>query len=63
MTIQTSNPIQNAIAVLNSNNPAILSVQKWMLLARVHRAARLGDVHAQRFVQLCELNVFEASRH
>jgi hypothetical protein len=56
-------PIQNVIAILNSHNAAILSVQKWMLLARVQRAAKLGDVHAQRFVALCEYNVQTATKH
>jgi hypothetical protein len=61
--IQTTNSIQNAIAVLNSNNPNVLAVQKWMLLARVQRAAKLGDVDAQRFVELCEVNFTSATRH
>jgi len=60
---QTSSVVQNIIAILNSNNPNILSVQKFMLLARIQRAAKLGDVDAQRFVQLCELNVHTATRH
>jgi hypothetical protein len=62
MTMTTSN-IQNVIAVLNSNNPNILSVQKWMLLARVQRAAKLGDVDAQRFVNLCEMDYRVLIRH
>jgi len=61
--MQTNSAIQSVIAVLNSNNPAILSVQKWMLLARIQRAAKLGDVDAQRFVTLCELNVAAATKH
>ncbi len=55
--------IQNVIAVLNSNNPNILTIQKFMLLARVQRAAKLGDTDAQRFVQLCELNIEIATKH
>jgi len=57
--METSSVIQHAIALLNSHNSAILNVQKWMLMARIRRAARLGDVDAQRFVQRCELNVNE----
>ena len=33
-----------------------------MLLARIQRAAKLGDVDAQRYVALCELNVTTATR-
>jgi len=63
MTTQTNSVIQNVIAVLNSNNPNILSVQKFMLLARIQRAAKLGDLDAQRYVALCELNITTATRH
>ena len=59
----TNSTIQNVINVLNSQNPDMLSVQKFMLLARVQRAAKLGDVDAQRFVALCELNVSTAVMH
>jgi len=55
--------VQNVIAILNSNNPNILAVQKFMLLARLQRAAKLGDTDAQRFVLLCELNIYEATKH
>lgn len=61
--MQTSSTVQNIIAILNCNNPAVLSVQKWMLLARVQRAAKLGDVDAQRFVELCGLNITTATKH
>jgi len=58
----TPSTVQSIINILNSCNPAILSVQKWMLMARVQRAAKMGDVDAQRFVRLCELNVETATR-
>jgi hypothetical protein len=61
--MMTNSVVQNIIAVLNSGNPNILAVQKWMLMARLQRAAKLGDVDAQRFVALCELNVTIATRH
>jgi hypothetical protein len=61
--MMTTSTIQNVINVLNSQNPNILSIQKFMLLARVQRAAKLGDVDAQHFVTLCELNVEIATRH
>lgn len=48
-----NNTVQNAIEVLNSNSPGVLSVQKWMLVACLQRAAKLGDADAQRYVQLC----------
>ncbi len=51
------------ITVLNANPPSLLAVQKWMLLARVQRAAKLGDVDAQRFVQLCEVKIEIATKH
>jgi hypothetical protein len=63
MATQTSSAVQNIIAILNSNNPNILSVQKFMLLAHIQRAAKLGDVHALRYMALCELNVHTATRH
>ena len=59
----TTSVIQSVISILNSNDPKILSVQKWMLMARVQRAANLGDTDAQRFVRLCELNVEIATKH
>lgn len=37
----------------------LLVVQKFMLLARIQRAAKLGDQNAQRYVSLCELNIAE----
>jgi len=58
-----NNTIQNVINVLNSNNPNILALQKFMLLARIQRAAKLGDADAQRFVALCELNVNTTTKH
>jgi hypothetical protein len=61
--MQTNSTVQNIINILNSGNPNILSVQKFILLARVQRAAKLGDTDAQRFIQLCELNVDIATKH
>ncbi len=61
--MQTNSTVQNIINVLNSGNPNILSVQKFMLMARVQRAAKLGDVDAQRYVQLCDLNIYETTIH
>jgi hypothetical protein len=61
--MQTNSTIQNIIAVLNSHNPNILSIQKFMLLARVQRAAKLGDTDAQRYVALCELNAATCTKH
>jgi hypothetical protein len=58
-----SGSIRSAIALLNSNSPTLLSVQKWMLMARVQRAAKLGDANAQRFVMLSELNTEMATTH
>jgi hypothetical protein len=52
----SSSTVQNIIKFLNSGNPNIRAVQKFMLMARVQHAAKLGDVDAQRFVQLCELD-------
>jgi hypothetical protein len=34
-----------------------------MLMARVQRAAKLGDANAQRFVMLSELNTEMATTH
>jgi len=53
--------VQNVIAILNSNSSSILAVQKWMLMARVQLAAKSGDVDAQRYVALCELDVEAAT--
>jgi hypothetical protein len=61
--MQTHSTIQSVKAVLNSHNPNILCVQKFMLLARIQRAAKLGDTDAQWFVAVCELNVVTATRH
>ena len=59
----TNSAVQNIICVLNSRNPNILSVQKLMLIARIQRAAKLGDIDAQRYVALCELNITTATKH
>jgi hypothetical protein len=59
----TSSTIQDIIAVLSSSNPNILSIQKFILMARIQRAAKLGDVDAQGFVALCELDVTAATMH
>ena len=59
----TTSAIQNVIAVLNANPPNLLLVQRWMFLARVQRAAKLGDVDAQRYMQLCELDTQRIFRH
>jgi hypothetical protein len=37
-------PVQKVINILNSGNPNILSVQRFMPMAQVQRAAKLGDV-------------------
>lgn len=58
-----NSPIQSAINLLNSPPPQMLAVQKWMLLAHVHRAATLGDIDAQRYVALCDLNVEISKKH
>jgi hypothetical protein len=55
--------VANIIKILNTYPSNMLSVQRFMLLARIQRAAKLGDADAQRFVALCELNVETASRH
>ena len=59
----TTSTIQNVIAILNSHNLNILAAQKFMLLAKIQRAAKLGDADARRFVKLCELNTEIATRH
>jgi len=59
----TNSTIQNDIDVLNSHNPNILAIQKFMMIARIQRAAKLGDTDAQRYVKLCELNIEIATRH
>jgi len=61
--MQMNSTIQNIIAVLNSHNPNVLSIQKFMLMARVQRAAKLGDVDAQRYVALCQLDVTTSTKH
>jgi hypothetical protein len=61
--MMTTSTIQNVIEVLNSHSPNILAVQKWMLMAQVQRAAKLGNVDAKRFVQLCDFNVLAASKN
>jgi hypothetical protein len=58
-----NNTIQNVIAILNSHNTSILNIQKGMLLARVQRAGLLGDVDAQRFLMLCEMDLATATSH
>jgi hypothetical protein len=55
--------IQSAINLLNSPPPQMLVIQNSMLLAHVQRAAKLGDIDAQRFVELCELNVEISTKH
>jgi hypothetical protein len=57
MMTMMSSTIQNVINVLNSRNPNILTIQKFMLMARVQRAAKLGDVDAQRYIELYELDI------
>jgi hypothetical protein len=62
MMMTTINPIQNVINVLNTHCPNMLVVQKFMLLARIQRAAKLGDVDARHYVELCELNIEAATK-
>jgi hypothetical protein len=57
----TTMTVNDAIHALN--HPALTGVQRFMLIARIQRAAKLGDTDAQRFVALCELNVETATRH
>ena len=59
----TNSTIANAIKALNCNASNMLAVERWMLMARVQRAAKLGDTDAQRFVTLCEYNVTTAVMH
>ena len=59
-TMMTTSTIQNVIAILNSHNLNILAAQKFMLLAKIQRAAKLGD---GRVVKLRELNTEIATRH
>ena len=61
--VMMNSTIQSVINILNSDNPNILAIQKLMLLARIQRAAKLGDADAQRYVRLCELNIEIATRH
>jgi hypothetical protein len=44
----TNNAIQNVINVLNAHSSNLLVVQKIKLLARIQRAAKVGDLDAQR---------------
>jgi hypothetical protein len=53
--------VNDAIKALS--HPALTGVLRFMLIARIQRAAKLGDTNAQRFVTLCELNVTEATKH
>lgn len=55
--------VQNIIAVLNTNSPNILMIQRAMLIAQVGRAAKHGDVTAQRYIALCNLNTTSATKH
>jgi hypothetical protein len=57
-----SSTIQAVINLLNSR-PDLPTVQRFMLMARVQRAAKLGDVNAQRFVTLCELDISTSTRN
>ena len=57
------NSIRNAIDVVNSHCPNILAIQKWMLLARIQRAAKLGDVDAQRYMILARIPNTPLSGH
>jgi len=54
--------IARAISSLNIHPRPFTTILQWMLLARIQRAAKLGDTEAQRFVALCELNVTEATK-
>lgn len=55
--------IEDVIALLNNRAIYLPSVQVFMLMARVQRAAELGNIHAQRYVRLCELNVNATAMH
>ena len=56
--------VTEAIALLNRTVPNCLTgVQRFMLMARIQRAAKLGDMDAQRFVALCDLNITISTRH
>lgn len=56
-------PIEQVIALLNNRAVYLPPVHVFMMMAHVQRAAKLGHVAAQRFVQLCELNVKETAMH
>ena len=44
-------------------DPNLPAVPRFMMKARIRRAAKRGDLNAQRFVLLCELNTEIATRH
>jgi hypothetical protein len=60
--VRSDNSIAQAIFSLNIQPSPLTPILRFMLLARVQRAAKLGDTQAQRFVALCELNVTEATK-
>lgn len=55
--------IPEAIHALNYPQMRLTGVQRFMLLARIQRAAKMGDEVARQFVALCEMNVTTATRH
>lgn len=58
----TTNSIPDTIAALNTQH-SLPAVFRFILMSRVQRAAQMGDVNAQRFVQLCELSTELAAKH
>jgi len=59
----TNSTVGNIINILNTYPTNMLLVQRFMLLARIQRAAKLGDTEARRFVTLCELNIETVMKH